>query len=143
MIRLPQPRKPSVPKMDLEGLEQQAYFTWLQVRHREAYEHAFHVPNGGQRSKATAGRLKAQGVKAGVQDIFVDLARGAYHGLRIELKATPPHDAAVAPSQRAWNVRHNAAGYCALICKGFDSAKAATEAYLALGVFDGQSRIAP
>ncbi len=134
-------RKPRTPMTDYEGLEQSAYFTWLQVRYREAYEHAFHVPNGGHRTKATAGKLKAQGVKAGVPDILIDLPRGAYHGLRIELKATPPHDAAVAKSQKEWNQRLDAAGYCALICKGLDVARAATEAYLALGRFDGQSRI--
>ena len=85
--------------------------------------------------------MKAQGVKPGVPDIVMDLPRGAYHGLRIELKATPPHDAPVASSQTDWNVRLDAAGYCALICKGVDAAKQATETYLALGVFDGVSRI--
>lgn len=32
---------------------------------------AFHVPNGGARSKVEAGILKAMGVKAGVPDVFV------------------------------------------------------------------------
>ncbi|KKK91125.1 hypothetical protein LCGC14_2716110 [marine sediment metagenome] len=31
----------------------------------------FHVPNGEKRSKATAGKLKAMGVKPGVPDIFI------------------------------------------------------------------------
>jgi hypothetical protein len=30
----------------------------------------FHVPNGGARSKASAGRLKAMGVRAGVLDLI-------------------------------------------------------------------------
>ena len=32
---------------------------------------AFHVPNGGKRSKVEAAILKAMGVKAGVPDVFV------------------------------------------------------------------------
>lgn len=45
----------------------------------------FHVPNGGGRSKAEAGVLKAMGVKAGVPDIYI-LHEG--RSLFIELK--PP-----------------------------------------------------
>lgn len=126
---------------DYEGQEQAAFFWWLELRHRSVWEHAYHVPNGGHRNKATAGKLKGQGVKAGVPDIIVDLPRGAYHGLRIELKATPPHDAAVAPTQREWLARLDSAGYCAVLCKGLDAAKRVTTAYLALPPFDGASRI--
>lgn len=46
-----------------------------------------HIPNGGKRSKSEAARFKAMGVKAGVSDIFLPVARGGYHGLYIELKA--------------------------------------------------------
>jgi len=34
---------------------------------------AFAIPNGGKRSKATAGRMKAEGVLAGVPDICVPM----------------------------------------------------------------------
>lgn len=127
---------------DREGMEQATFFTWLQYNYPYAWDYAFHPANGGHRHKATAGKLKSQGVRAGVPDIFLDLPRGAYHGLRIELKATPPHDAALAASQREWLARLTAAGYCARLCKGFDAAKRMTEAYLALGVFDGVSCLA-
>lgn len=52
----------------------------------------FAIPNGGQRSKATAGKLKAEGVKAGVPDLCLAVPRAetrahpAYHGLFLELK---------------------------------------------------------
>ena len=45
----------------------------------------FAVPNGGLRDKAVAGRLKAQGVKAGIPDIGVPLRHGKI--LWIEVKA--------------------------------------------------------
>lgn len=49
----------------------------------------FHVPNGGARSKAAAGKLKAAGVRPGVPDYLLPVAgRGVnkWRGLAIELK---------------------------------------------------------
>lgn len=46
----------------------------------------FAVPNGGKRDAITAGRMKAEGVKAGVLDIFWPLKRGLYSGLWLEMK---------------------------------------------------------
>jgi len=43
----------------------------------------FAVPNGGSRSKATAGRLKAEGVVPGIPDLFVPAWR-----LWVEMKRT-------------------------------------------------------
>jgi hypothetical protein len=56
-----------------------------------------HVPNGGGRSKIDASLLKAQGVKAGVPDLFVLLPQG--HSLWIEMK-TPT--GAVRKEQKAF-----------------------------------------
>lgn len=43
----------------------------------------FHVPNGGRRGKAEAGRLKAMGTLAGMPDLIV-IANGRCHGLEIK-----------------------------------------------------------
>jgi hypothetical protein len=45
------------------------------------------VPNGGNRSKREAGRLKAEGVKAGVPDITV-INDGMYYGLEVKKPST-------------------------------------------------------
>jgi len=47
----------------------------------------FAVPNGGYRSKATGGRMKSEGLKAGVRDIFVPIQMGQLCGMWIEMKA--------------------------------------------------------
>jgi len=44
------------------------------------------IPNGGLRDKITAGRLKAEGVKRGIPDIFLPWPVNGWHGLYIEMK---------------------------------------------------------
>lgn len=44
------------------------------------------IPNGGERNVAVAGRLKAEGVKSGVSDLCLPVARCGHHGLYIEMK---------------------------------------------------------
>ncbi len=46
----------------------------------------FAIPNGGDRHPVVAARLKAEGVKSGVSDICLPVARRGYHGFYIELK---------------------------------------------------------
>lgn len=72
-----------------EDSEQAVIFEWAQysLARFPALALMFHIPNGGKRSKVEAARFKAQGVKAGVPDIFLPAPRGKYHGLFIELKA--------------------------------------------------------
>jgi len=46
----------------------------------------FAIPNGGHRSKAAAGKAKAEGVKAGVFDIALPVPRYHWTSLWIEMK---------------------------------------------------------
>ena len=64
----------------------------------------FHVPNGGQRHGAVAGKLKAQGVKPGVPDIFI-----LYQGkvFFIELKSSA---GVLSDAQSVMQIRLSAAG---------------------------------
>lgn len=70
--------------------EQVALFREMHLRGctDQRWRQAFAIPNGGLRSKKTAARLKAEGVKAGVPDIFLPVSVGIWSGLFIEMKRT-------------------------------------------------------
>lgn len=70
-----------------ESAHQKALFAWiaLQTDYPEL-KLAFAIPNGGHRDKITAARMKAEGAKAGVWDIFLPVPNGRWHGLFIEMK---------------------------------------------------------
>lgn len=46
----------------------------------------FAIPNGGWRNITTAQKLKAEGVIAGVPDLFLAIPHGGFHGLWLEMK---------------------------------------------------------
>lgn len=126
------PRKARAPSVDREGLEQAALLREIAFRHPAAFKLIYHVPNGGHRHKAVAMKLKEQGVKAGIPDLVLPMARGGYFGLYIEFKATPPHDAAVSPSQDSYIQALTEQGYLAIVCRGHFDAMEQLRAYLML-----------
>jgi len=129
------PFKPKVARakpIDWEGMEQKALLLELALRHPVAAKLIFHVPNGGHRHKLVAIELKKQGVKAGIPDLVLPMARGGYFGLYLEFKATPPHDSPVSPSQDACLHALIEQGYLAIVCRGHADAMEALTAYLKL-----------
>ena len=55
-----------------ESQEQKSLFKWWRVYSRHApHLVMYHIPNGGRRDAITGARLKAEGVVAGVPDIFL------------------------------------------------------------------------
>jgi len=87
----------------------------------------YHVPNGGHRNKATAARLKAAGVKAGVPDVVLPAPKGVYHGLYIEMKVKPntPTD-----NQKEWLTYLKSVGYQTAVCYSYEEAIKVIVAYL-------------
>ena len=126
-------QKPSRAKpIDREGQEQTALMRELELRYPAVFELMYHVPNGGHSIKAVAGKLKAQGVKAGISDLVLTMARGGFFGLYIEFKATPPNDAAISPSQHERIRKLNEQGYLAVVCRGHFDTVEQIRAYLRL-----------
>lgn len=60
---------------------------WFRLQYPSLLIYA--IPNGGQRNKIVAAKLKAEGVVPGVPDIHIPLPNRDYHGLYIELKVKP------------------------------------------------------
>lgn len=88
----------------------------------------FAVPNGGDRHPAVAAKMKAEGVKAGVPDYLLPVARGGFHGLAIELKTST---GSASREQKQWLADFRDQGYRAEVCKGWQQAFDTLKEYLA------------
>jgi hypothetical protein len=89
----------------------------------------FAIPNGGKREIHTATRLKAEGVRAGVPDLFLPIASQGFHGLFVEMKRAD--GGTVSAKQQEWLDLLNANGYRAVVCHGADEAIEQIGRYLA------------
>lgn len=118
----------------LEANEQQALFAWaeLQACKYRDLSLMYHIPNGGRRDVKEAAMLKAEGVKAGVPDIFLPVARGGYHGLYIELKRK--HGGRTSAVQEEWIDKLRAQGYAVYVCHGWEIAKDLILKYMKGGI---------
>ncbi|EOS27636.1 hypothetical protein C806_00083 [Lachnospiraceae bacterium 3-1] len=116
-------------RLDDEGGNQEALFEWAayQAGRMPELEYLHHVPNGGRRDKATAMKMKRQGVKAGVPDIVLPAARAGYHGLYIELKAGKN---TTTKKQELWLEYLKNQGYFTAVCYRWEAAAELIEKYL-------------
>lgn len=124
-------------KCDTEHGHQLALFSWANnTIAQEKYPELngmFAIPNGGLRNKITANRLKAEGVKSGVPDIFLPVARHGCHGLFIEMKRPKLEGKAKGSTQnnqKRWIDILRSNGYGVAICYGFTEARQVLEKYL-------------
>lgn len=124
--------KPNKIPVPTESIEQQHLFAWAAFMEGRYPEIAlmYHIPNEGKRSKATGGRLRAEGLKKGVPDICLPVPREQYHGLYIEMKRTK--HSTITDDQKWWLAALRSQGYLTMQCKGMEQAKNAIELYLAL-----------
>ena len=84
-----------------------------------------HVPNGGQRSKATGSRLKRMGVKAGVPDILIF----GRLNIAIELKRADGALSDVSEAQEWWLEQLEARGWVTMVGYGATDAIAKLSRY--------------
>ena len=103
-------------RLDIEHQEQVKLFAWAEQnldKWNGVLKYMFAIPNGGKRTKATAGRLKAEGVKAGVPDIFLPVPVYPYFGRWIEMKA---RGGRLQASQDVWLNGLREQGYRTAVC---------------------------
>jgi hypothetical protein len=111
--------KPQPPK---EDQEQEALMRWAAYQSGKFPELSllYHIPNGGSRNKAEARALRRRGVKAGVPDLCLPVARSSFHGLYIELKRQT--GGRITDNQDEWIDSLIGQGYRVEVCKGFQAA---------------------
>lgn len=119
--------------MASERQHQQAVMKWArQPSIRERWPELallHHIKNETTGGAAEVAADKAMGVKKGVPDLCLPVARNGYHGLYIEMK-TPSGRASDA--QRWWMMELTKQGYRAVVCHGYDAAVAELCWYLSL-----------
>ena len=96
-------------KVPTEHEEQREYVRWFRQAYPEVRIMA--IPNGGARSPATAGRLKAEGVSPGVPDLFIPA-----WGLWVEMKRAK--GGKVSPEQKEWHQYLASCGYRVIVGLG-------------------------
>lgn len=87
----------------------------------------YHIPNEGKRSAAYGARLKAEGLRPGVPDICLPVARGKHHGMYVEMKVDKNK---VTPEQDMYMVGLAKQGYYVAVCYGWQQASQMITKYL-------------
>jgi hypothetical protein len=120
---------------DTEHQHQKALIQWADAS-AAAYPELkllYAIPNGGHRTKRTAAKMRAEGVRRGVPDLCLPVARGGFHGLYIELKR--PRAKSVSPGkltaeQLQWHEALDRQGYLVQTCWGWEAAQSALREYI-------------
>lgn len=116
--RVTEPPKTRNKPVQREAAIQTALFKWAAAMSQQHPELGllFHIPNGNKRDIITGYHLKQQGLKAGLPDVCLPVARGQYHGLYLELKSERGR---LQDNQKEWLDELSKQGYKAVTAYGF------------------------
>lgn len=109
-----------------EDQEQAAFVKWLEFQGIPFY----HIPNGGGRSVIEGAKFKRLGVKPGVPDICIPVAKQGNHALYIELKRKV--GGVVSDVQYEWIDRLTRLGCTVAIAQGCDEAIEVVKKYFGI-----------
>lgn len=114
-----------------EATEQERVINWARRNEYRCKDlkMLFHIPNGGSRNKIEAAHLKAQGVKAGVPDLFLAVPVREYSGLFVEMKYGRNK---TTEKQEWWLEELKKQGYMTTICYGAEEAIQTIAEYLGI-----------
>lgn len=119
------------PKTDSEHHQQVYLFQWAESARGQypQLQFLYATPNGGMRNIVVATRLKREGVKRGVPDVFLPVPTAQYHGLYIEMKFGKNK---MSPEQLVFKAYCEKVGYCFACCYYWVDAKDVIVKYLSL-----------
>ena len=100
--------------MKTEHEEQREFVMWMRQTHPVA--RIFAIPNGGQRSRTTGAKLKAEGVSAGVPDLYIPAWR-----CWVEMKRQT--GGKVSPVQKDWLTYLQSIGDTVIVGNGCEDAR--------------------
>ncbi len=136
------PPKPRKRRNSGEELKQTALFKWaVWIRIPSApdiepgakvSDYLFAIPNGGSRNKIEAAKMKASGVKAGVWDLMLPIARQGFNGLWVEMKHGKN---GLTDKQQEWGDRMRLAGYKTVTAWTSYEAETAIADYLGIKIY--------
>lgn len=114
-----------------EFQEQRSFLSWASENAVSvpALGLLYAIPNGGHRSKAAAGKARAEGVKRGVPDLHLPVSRKGYLTLYIEMKTKYN---GCNHQQDAWHDALEEEGHMVRVCYGCEAAKVAILDYLGM-----------
>ena len=113
-----------------ESVEQQRLFQWarmMQGKHPEL-EMLFKISNEGKRTRTNGARMRAEGLKKGVPDLCLPVARCGCHALYIELKKAD--GGRLSSEQIEWLDKLKQQGNMAVVSHGWEPAAQIIEDYL-------------
>ena len=113
-----------------EHQEQCALVEWVDIQARTKPEIGllFAVPNCARTSMGTARKLKREGLRKGVPDLMLPVAKRGMNGLFIEMKRQK--GGRLSPEQKWWFVKLIEQGYAVHRCNGWEQARDAILDYL-------------
>jgi hypothetical protein len=109
--------------------EQCSLFDWARLQQNIYPELAYlyAIPNGGHRHRAVAAKLNAEGVKAGVLDLALPVARGGYIGFWGEMKFGKND---LTDSQRDWKAAMELLGHKVVVAWDWETMRDELISYL-------------
>lgn len=117
-----------------ESDQQSALVRWFGLKYPALSAFLIAYPSGaimgGKNKFALIAKLKREGWRSGVPDLFLAVPNKDYSGLFIEMKDQGKTQCSLSEEQKEYLRALNGMGYFADWCAGFEAAKAVIEEYL-------------
>ena len=117
--------------------EQVAVVDWFNLKYPKYQACLIAIPNGAMLAGSPKKRgfqmhrLKREGLKPGVPDLFLAVPRGKYHGMWLEMKDNGKTRSSLTKAQWEYLVLMRENGYFAAWAAGAESAMSSIENYMA------------
>ena len=120
---------PFTKKIPTEAQESVWFMEWAEL-YKPIAGFVMHIPNERKCSPRAGARLKAMGVRKGVPDYFIAVAKGAYHGLFLEMKRRDQRNRKKRIEQDNWLEKLKDQNYCAEYVYGWEHASQVCKDYV-------------